>query len=164
MSVSLAQVPAPGSTLGTAPTTSPGPTNVVNLALYLPVSATVQIGVQNGASILPSLSLQLNSPEFFSPTSLATQPQPVTVTLSYNLAAAGGSVMVAPLDGGTINGSPGGHTLTVGVDGALAFSFQAPARPGRYHVVTRLGSSETTLPFDVASPAATTPTPSANGN
>ncbi len=62
-------------------------------------------------------------------------------------------MLVAPLDGGTVTGVSGGHTVTVGADGTLAFSFQAPSGPGRYHVIVSLGAAQMALPFDVAAPA-----------
>ena len=171
-----------------SPDPSPSPTPV-NPALYLPQAATVQVAAGGGttnaanaqqntisktqtsragatapatsdtANPTAAVPLQPSSPDLFSPTVLAAQPQTVTVTLSYNVACAGANVLVAPLDGGSINGSAGAQTVTVGTDGTLVFNFQAPSGPGRYHVVTRLGGAEMTLPFDVADPTTATPTP-----
>ena len=97
---------------------------------------------------------------------LAAQPQEASITLNYNVACAGASVLVEPLDGGAINGSPGGKMVTVGADGTLTFRFQAPSGPGRYQVIARLGDTEVGFPFDVANPATATPSasPGADGN
>ena len=168
---SQAQTTAPTTTPAASPAASPGP---INPALYLPQAATVQVAgtggsttsatarvgtartATNATSTPPVQSLQVSSPDLFSPTALAAQPQPVTITLTYNVACAGATVLVAPLDGGTVNQVGGGASqtagaqqITVGADGTLAFSFQAPAGPGRYHVITRLGGVEMALPFDV---------------
>ena len=98
------------------------------------------------------------------PTALAAQPPPVTVSLAYNPACAGANVTVVPLDAGQINGAVGAQTVTIGADGTLVFTFQAPNRPGRYHVMTRLGATEIALPFDVAKSAAATPAPVSDPN
>ena len=112
---------------------------------------------------LPAVKLGFDSLDLFSPTKLSIQPELASVTLTYDLACVGAKVIVAPLDGGMINGVPGGRTLQVGPDGTVAFSFQAPASPGRYHVITRLvlplGSRERALPFDVIDPLAPQPLP-----
>ena len=185
---SIAQTSSPV----TSPTASPDPTATstpggsTNPALYLPQAASVQVSSTGGAntpavsqrksgsrtaakgvtnsdtSAPPAQSLQVRSPDLFSPTSLSAQPQPATITLTYNVACAGSTVLVAPLDGGAINGTPGAQNVTVGADGTLVFSFQAPSGPGRYHVLTRLNGAEISFPFDVADPAAATPVPSGN--
>jgi hypothetical protein len=163
------------------PVSTPSPTDGNGSSLYLPRAATVQLGGTTGGSTSalgkrsgtsglhsagtsdvdqpPAQPLQINSPELFSPTTLSTQPQAAGITLMYDTACAGLQVLVAPLDGGMINGSTGAKSVTVGTDGTLIFSFQAPSGPGRYHVVTRLGNSEISLPFDVPVPDNATPAP-----
>jgi hypothetical protein len=79
---------------------------------------------------------------------MAAQGQAANVTLSYDPSLAGDQVLVAPLDGGTINGA-GAQTLTVANDGTLNFSFLPPSAPGRYQVVTQLNGAEITFPFVV---------------
>ncbi len=139
--------------------------------LSLPQSGVVQLtpaGSRGSATsgtlpLPPAVKLGSDSADLFSPTKLSITPELATVMLTYDLTCVGARVIVAPLDGGMINGTPGGQTLTVGLDGTVAFSFQAPASPGRYHVVTRLvtslGSRERALPFDVIDPQAPVPLP-----
>ena len=146
----------------------------VSALLSLPQSGVVHLtptgsrgpvatGAPAALPALPAVKLGFDSADLFSPTNLSIKPELATVTLTYDLACVGAKVVVAPLDGGVINGTPGGQTLQVGLDGTVLFSFQAPAGPGRYHVVTRLvtslGSRERALPFDVIDPAAPQPLP-----
>lgn len=151
----------------------------VSPLLSLPQSGVVQLtpvgsraaAMSNAASVLPELPmlrLGSDSPDLFSSTKLSLKPELAAVTLTYDLVCIGAKIIVAPLDGGAINGTPGGQTLRVGLDGKVTFSFQAPAAPGRYHVVTRLvtplGSKERALPFDVIDPAAPQPLPGDPGD
>ena len=182
-----AQSPEPSASPAASPSPTPGV--ALNPALYLPQGATVQVADSSatratsavkrnnsrkassdrgGAKFAnasdetppPAEPLQLTSPAMFSPTVLAAQPQAATITLNYNVACAGSAVMVAALDGGTLNGTLGGKSITVGADGTLVFTFQTPSGPGRYHVITRLGNSEISFPFDVPATAdVSTPPP-----
>ena len=68
--------------------------------------------------------------------------QPVTVNLSttssvalqFPVSMANKSVVVQPLDGGTLVGTTG-ESVIVGPDGKLSFQFQAPGWPGVYRVL-----------------------------
>jgi len=103
----------------------------------------------------PVLALQLSSSDLFAPVSLSAQPELVTITLTYNVTCAGSVVTVAPLDGGGINGTSGWQQVTVASDGTVYFTFQAPSKPGRYHVLTRLSGAEIGFAFDVANSSTT---------
>ena len=70
------------------------------------------------------------------------------------LLCVGTPVLVAPLDGGLINGQPGGVNIPIAADGTVSFTFQAPSYPGVFHVITRLNDVEIALPFEVASSVA----------
>jgi hypothetical protein len=147
----------PIETPAATPIAIPAPVGGVNPA-FVPQAANVQVASAPGGAPTSALPLHLNSPCLFSPVVLSVQPQPATFTLTYNVAYAGASVLVAPLDGGLINGASGGRTITVGPTGTIVFTFQAPASPGRYHVITNLGGAEIALPFIVpAAPTSTGP-------
>jgi hypothetical protein len=68
--------------------------------------------------------------------------QPVTVSLSttssvalqFPISMASKSVVVQPLDGGTLVGTTG-ESVIVGPDGKLSFQFQAAGQPGVYRVL-----------------------------
>lgn len=109
------------------------------------------------ATDLPAQALTVSSPGVLSNTDLSAQPESATITLTYEVACAGEKVLVAPLDGGKINGSAGGQWITVAADGTISFSFQAPSRAGRFHVVTHLRDSEISFPFTVARAINSTP-------
>jgi hypothetical protein len=146
--LSYGQEAAPIETPASSPTATPAPLGGVNPA-FVPQAANVQVASANGGPPTSAVPLLLNSPCLFSPVVLSVQPQLATFTLTYNVAYAGASVLVAPLDGGLINGAGGGQSMTVGPNGTIVFSFQAPASPGRYHVITNLGGTEIALPFIV---------------
>lgn len=93
---------------------------------------------------------------------LGGQAPATAVILQFLATRAGATVWVQPLDGGAIltqdaEGktvtNAGGAPLVVGALGQLNFSFQAPARPGRYQVLIRLDSVSTLLPFVILDPS-----------
>ena len=99
--------------------------------------------------------LEVCTPDAFAITSLAADAGPATVTLLYNPACADLKVTVAPLDGGTLNGSAGGKQIAIGSDGKLTFVYQPPATPGYYNVVVSLGAYQRVLPFQVTAASTT---------
>lgn len=72
---------------------------------------------------------------------------PAALALNFGAAAAGKKVWVQPVDGGTLDGQPGGRFVTLGVGGTLAAVFQPPAETGLYHVLVRLEDIQSALPF-----------------
>ncbi len=172
---------APTPTAAPKPTATPTPPDLNSAAYVAPRTpqATVQLSssaatqpapvatsasavtmLDTAAPVAPSAtSIQppLAGANIFSPTALSVQPESAAVTLTYDPSMAGAQVLVAPLDGGTINGQSAGTNVTVAADGTASFTFQAPAHAGLYHVITRLDTVEIALPFEVAAPPATLP-------
>ena len=148
------------------PPASGTPAPTVDLSLYLP-QATVQTpptgntssvaASRVAASSVQSQAPAVNTPvnldvctaESFCVTNLSNAAQPVTVTLTYSTALAGATVVIASLDGGAINNSSGAKQVTVGTDGTVVFTFQPPAAPGLYNVVTTVGGYQRIMPFQV---------------
>ncbi len=163
---SFAQTPVPVAS--PMPTSSPLPTaspTPLDPAVYLP-QASVQLpvstvpttptlpsGLKTNSSSPSSQTLEVCAPDVFSITSLETASQAVTVTLTYDASCVGSKATIASLDGGTINGTPGAKQILVASDGTAVFTFQPPADPGLYNVVTTLGGYQRVLPFRVASKA-----------
>lgn len=73
--------------------------------------------------------------------------QPANFSLTFGAAHAGKPVWVHPVDGGTVDGQPGGRFVTLGADGALAGVFLPLAEAGLYHLVVRLEDVQSALPF-----------------
>ena len=114
-------------------------------------SSTVSSNIHTANAGIPArITLDVMTPDAFAITRITTLASVVTITLKYNPACAGATTIVAPLDGGTINGTDGAKQLTVGSDGGLTFTFQAPSNLGLYNVQTVLGGCQRTLPFQVA--------------
>lgn len=85
----------------------------------------------------------------------ATAAPAIRISVDFGFPSAGSPVFVQPFNGGTVNGSGEGQPLTLDAAGSLSFSFQPPARAGRYQVGLRLGNVESSLRFLVYDPAAT---------
>ena len=145
------------------PTVAPSPPNgATDLLAYqaarLPLSVNLSVGTVSLARFLnPNLLAgTYDSGSLPSPAGLG--PAPVSVAVLYDYAQhAGKTVFVQPLNGGSINGQPGAQRFTVNPDGLVAFSFQPPARPGRYPLALRLDNVEAGLRFLVFDPAAGVP-------
>lgn len=166
--------PAPGATV--APTATPLPTvapspeptfSVTHGALdglvleayrlaRRPVSLQVRLPALGGLAateLAPVTVAGRATPISLRGQALSGQAQPATVALAFDPTRTGAKVWVDPVDGGTIDGQPGGRLVTLGVGGTLAFTFQAPVgRSDRFHVVVRLDNVDTVLPFLVPDP------------
>lgn len=124
---------------------SPAP-SANSTAVSSKVAADTTSANSAAAAVLPPL--EVCAPDAFAITTLAPS-QTATVTLTYNGACAGMTVVIAPLDGGSVNASAGSKQVTVGKDGTACFSFQAPAAAGLYNVLAVLGGYQRVLPFQV---------------
>lgn len=89
-------------------------------------------------------------------------PSPASVTIQFDVALAGATVYVQPLDGGAILAqdadgnplnSPAGCNLTLNALGQTTFGYQAPPQIGRYQVLIRVGNASSVLPFVVSDPS-----------
>ncbi len=156
--------PIPSPSLPAGLTISSEPFNDATAAAYrearAPQTARIALASEHQAQLEPRARVSDTidtragvSDTIALPAASGSAPDAATVTLQFAANNAGKSVWVQALDGGTINGTPGGRFLELDAAGALAFLFQAPAASARYQITVRLDNVESLLAFAVYDPA-----------
>lgn len=153
-------LPAPtAATINNALSAAPSAATAAALAIQADTNLT------SANAVAAAQGLQLLRPAFLpggggvaAPITLTAAvgaaPAAAPIALRFDATRAGARAWVQALDGGTLDGTPGGRWVSLGADGTLAFVFQALAgRQEHFQVSVRLDNVESLLRFHVVDPA-----------
>ena len=125
----------------------------VSLPLVLPVQAQTMSSASSPTAAMTfadgsSLSTRCKEGQF--PIVAALGGQTVNIQLQFPLTAALSSLIIEPLDGGSLINGP--SEMSIAVDGGVSIQFQPENGPGLYRILLNQAGSMSLLRFWVADP------------